>query len=193
MTPNYLKFYNNKHGVRSGPGQLYRTRLCKYGAECSYGVKCYYAHSDQEIRHKLALPVARVFNGKREQDDGPAVIAVASVKKTLSESNFANSMSHVLTRASPTRSSSTISSENPNCPPPPVPTQGIASLADSTDCSWSSTCDELGGNTGVSPANTPPVESHSNYYEVVLGMLQQHTSRELHQILKQAEPAYYTD
>ncbi len=210
---NFLKFNSQKHGVRSGPGQLYRTRLCKYGADCSYGDRCYYAHSEKELRQRMALPVTEASNGRRDKT-GRQILTIPTLKKVLTDTNHVKPGSEVvLTRALPAGSVSTISSNHEashsdlhqagsDLTPPPPPCPPTLVVPDPSVCSWSSTCEDC---CGKSASSVSPIHSMSavdypsapygwcGYYECVLRLMQQHTSLELYRILKNAEPAYYTE
>lgn len=172
-----------KHGARSGPGHLYRTRLCKYGLRCDYGVKCYYAHSENELRQRMGVSVVSEIYTRDGTDR--ETMPSHGLKRKISDAEYIKIHPELMALGT-CSSSSTISSNNesalePPCPPPMSGQESRSSTCDDTSTS--------SGNSVVSPPSVP----HIDYYGCVVRLMQQHSSWELHRILTQAQPAYYTD
>ena len=63
-------------------GALYRTRLCKYGSRCTYGNRCFYAHSEDEIRPRSVDSTLGIMHADNSSENAQSKVSSPSVRLT---------------------------------------------------------------------------------------------------------------
>ena len=183
-------------------GALYRTRICKFGMSCQYGDRCFYAHSEEDIRPRAGSN-ASVHSCKLNESMHRSSRRSSAV---LSEINYdmTSFIAESIGGASRRYSACTDNSENDSPHgnyPGGVPGGAVCVIGTflpaSSDLSDFS-CESLedfsvcGSLSPVSVASAACTAGYY-YYTYITYLLSCYKPAVLYQLLKDAEPEFYSE